>query len=184
MRGGLLTLSLSWYAQANDQVSSHNFSTAKARAVHSAGNDSTSDGLQNTRREEGAHKISNGHAEMPSPASTLAETLSLLSISTPAAVDYKASRLGQPDQSQQAPASAEGPARREPVSAVEDQHDASRVASAVKPRKPQEGDLRVALIYDAIMEAHRGPPGVYVCLRQILGSNLDWQIAFAMTLIA
>ena len=159
MCGKYLTLSPLWYVQVNDHVPSHSPSTVEARTVHSAVDDSTSDGLQDIRQKEGAHKTSNGHAEMHSPASTLADTLSLLSLSTPAAVDYKASRLSQPDRPQQAPVSAEGAAKREPVSAMEEGHDASR-AAAVEPSKPQEGDLRVALIYDAIMEAHRGPPGM------------------------
>ena len=135
--------------------------------MHSVEDASTSDGLQDIKQKQEAHEVSNGHADMQSPASTLADTLSLLSLSTPAAVDYKASRLGQPDQSQQAPASAEGPVNGEPVGAVEERLDASRAAAAVEPSKPQEGDLHVGLIYDAIMEQHRGPPGAQVCLRPI-----------------
>ena len=134
--------------------------------MHSVEDASTSDDLQDIKQKQEAHEVSNGHADMQSPASTLADTLSLLSLSTPAAADYKASRLGQPDRSQQAPGSAEGQVNGEPVGAVAERHDASRAAAAaVEPSKPQEGDLRVGLIYDAIMEQHRGPPGAQVCLR-------------------
>ena len=170
------------YVQASDQVLSYSPSTAEARMVHSVEDVSTSDGLQDIKQKQEAHEVSNGHADVQSPASTLADTLSLLSLSTPAAVDYKASRLGQPDQSQQAPASVEHPANGEPVGVLEERHDASRAAAAVEPSKPREGDLCVALIYDAIMEAHRGPPGVSVSLRHVLGSILDLWPAFVMNL--
>ena len=173
MRSTHLTLSIAVYVQASDQVPFHSPSTAEARKVHSVEDDSTSDGQQDIKQEHEAHEVSNGHADIHSPASTLADTLSLLSLSTPAAVDYKASRLGHPDSSQQASASAEGPVKNEPVCAVEERHDASRTAAAVEPSKPQEGDLRVALIYDSIMEAHRGPPGVSESLRHVIGSGLD-----------
>ena len=40
-----------------------------------------------------------------------------------------------------------------------DQQNASGIALR-KPAKPHEGDISVGLVYDAIMEEHRGPPGI------------------------
>lgn len=71
-----------------------------------------------------------------SPASALADTLSSLSLATPAVKGYKASRL----------------------QAVTDQHDSASETAAQEPANGQEGDIPVGLVYDKIMEEHVGPP--------------------------
>ncbi len=65
-----------------------------------------------------------------SPASTLADTLSALSLATPAVKVSKASRLRS----------------------VSDQ------CQAEEPTNAHEGDAAVGLVYDKIMEDHTGPP--------------------------
>ena len=126
--------------------------------------DSTPSIVQKTAKVDDSVKADSHDTSIQSPASTLADTLSLLSLSTPAAINHKSSRLGQTGQqkedsgdhasSQTADSQViEGP---EPVASP--WHDASGVAAS-KPAKAQEGDLSVGLIYDAIMEEHRGPPG-------------------------
>ena len=122
-------------------------------------------GEQNSAsRNEGAKAVSDD-ASIQSPASTLADTLSLLSLSTPAAVEYKASRMAQNGRPK-----AEGEVHEASQKAVSQNgkelecslaadKDASKQALQ-RPEKAQEGDVSVGLLYDAIMEEHRGPPGV------------------------
>ena len=99
-----------------------------------------------------------------SPASTLADTLSLLSLSTPAAVEYKSSRLGENgkhegDESHYSSSqTTDSYAERNSQPVASAQNDASWI-SVRKPAKAEEGDMCVGLVYDAIMEEHRGPPG-------------------------
>lgn len=87
---------------------------------------------------------------MQSPASTLADTLSLLSISTPAAVSYKASRL-KPGEDLSSEIKEAELKTEEAVKDVE-------AASPAPPMHAKPGDLAVGLVYDEIMEEHRGPP--------------------------
>lgn len=123
--------------------------------------DSTPGAPQINDRRDATDVASNGDAGMQSPASTLADTLSLLSLSTPAAAEFKASRLGQDAQQrdrEEPRQSADSQSKDEDECALGDKHDGAKQAAS-RPERPQEGDLPVGLIYDAIMEEHRGPPG-------------------------
>ena len=121
--------------------------------------DSTLSTVQDIAEKENGVKANDHDASIQSPASTLADTLSLLSLSTPAAIDYKSSRLGlngqqREDENHHASSQTAHSQTEETV----DPSEASRIAVS-KPAKPQEGDVSVGLVYDAIMEEHRGPPG-------------------------
>ena len=115
--------------------------------------------VQDVGKREAGLEADDHNATIQSPASTLADTLSLLSLSTPAAVDYKSSRLGQNGQQKgddghhTSCQTADSQSKE-----ASDQNDASRIAVR-KPAKAQEGDVSVGLVYDAIMEEHGGPPG-------------------------
>jgi len=118
---------------------------------------------ERANKEDGMNAVSSD-TSIQSPASTLADTLSHLSLSTPAAVEFKASELGrngehsEKEERQAASLSATNQFKEELHLSAADQDDASDIALR-KPVKPQEGDISVGLVYDAIMEEHRGPPG-------------------------
>ncbi|CAL5221680.1 g3914 [Coccomyxa viridis] len=137
----------------------HNQSLHAEQTADKAEPDSMPSTGQAVPKEEDSVKADDQDASIQSPASTLAETLSLLSLSTPAAVEYKSSRLGQNGQQKEdddgnhASSQTASQTRGTP-----DQSDAPRILVR-KPAKPQEGDVSVGLVYDAIMEEHRGPPG-------------------------
>lgn len=116
---------------SNDQV---------ADRAQTQGSQSTTEDVVKTSSNGQAARLSEEKAEangkvvhlpsIQSPASTLADTLSALSLATPAVKVSKASRL----------------------QTVSDQCKAEEPASA------QEGDAAVGLVYDKIMEEHVGPP--------------------------
>ena len=118
---------------------------------------------ERVKKEVGMNAVSSD-TSIQSPASTLADTLSHLSLSTPAAVEFKASQLGrdgehsEKEERQAASFSADNQLKGKLHLGAADMHDASGIALR-KPAKPQEGDTSVGLVYDAIMEEHRGPPG-------------------------
>jgi len=116
---------------------------------------------ERAKKMDGMHAVSSDTI-IQSPASTLADTLSHLSLSTPAAV--KASEWGRnseyskKEERQAASLSADNQSKGDFHLSAADQHDASGIVLR-KPAKPQKGDMSVGLVYDAIMEEHRGPPG-------------------------
>ena len=120
---------------------------------------------QNSASSNDGAKAVSDDASIQSPASTLADTLSLLSLSTPAAVEYKASEMAQNGRPK-ADKEVHEPSERatsqngmEPECSLAADKDAVKQA-VQRPEKAQEGDVSVGLVYDAMMEEHRGPPGV------------------------
>ncbi|CAL8468789.1 g8330 [Coccomyxa elongata] len=99
---------------------------------------SSSNGQAARLREERAE--ANGkEVHLPSiqsPASALADTLSALSLATPAVNVTKASRLQD----------------------VFDQREGFSELAVEEPANAQEGDAAVGLVYDKVMEEHVGPP--------------------------
>lgn len=126
--------------------------------------DSTPSIAQKTAKMDDRVKADGHDTSIQSPASTLADTLSLLSLSTPASIGYKSLWLGQNGQQKEdagnhaSSQTANSQTIEDPEPVTSHRHDASQIA-VCKPAKAQEGDLSVGLIYDAIMEEHRGPPG-------------------------
>ena len=122
-------------------------------------------GEQNSASSNEGAKAVSDDASIQSPASTLADTLSLLSLSTPAAVEYKASESAQNSRPKaegevhEASKRAVSQNGKEPECFLAIHKDAFEQALQ-RPEKAQEGDISVGLVYDAVMEEHRGPPGV------------------------
>ena len=143
--------------RTNDNTQHH--SLHAEQTADKVASDSTPSTVQATPEKEDGVKTDDDDASIQSPASTLADTLSLLSLSTPAAVEYKSSRLGQNgQQSEDESHHASSQTAVSQTKGKSDQSDASRIAVRT-PAKPQEGDVSVGLVYDAIMEEHKGPPG-------------------------
>jgi hypothetical protein len=139
-------------------------------------------GEQDSAGSSEGTKTMSGDASIQSPASTLANTLSLLSLSTPAAVEYKGSRLAQngrseaEKESQEASEEAETQDKKEPDCSFAAVKEVSK-QPLQRPEKAEEGDLSVGLVYDAIMEEHKSPPGVtaqtFSQIPAVLGRSRD-----------
>ena len=100
-----------------------------------------------------------GDDSRPSPASALADLLSSLELSTPAAQSAP-DQQSTPQPSDQRPTeahaanAANGHAPSKPEAGT-----AEATVGAQHPRKAQAGDVAVGLVYDPLMEDHTGPPG-------------------------
>lgn len=155
--GGILCAVQDGEVLTNDKRQHH--SAHEGQTAERGVSDSTPSVVQDTPSKEDGVEADDYDATIQSPASTLADTLSLLSLATPAAVDSKSSRLGQNGQQKVDDGHhASSQTADSQTKETSDNNDASRIAVR-KPAKAQEGDVAVGLVYDAIMEEHRGPPG-------------------------
>lgn len=121
----------------NDQVAGYTQTEGPQSATEDVRR--ASSGERTARSSEQKAETNGKETHLPSiqsPASALADTLSALSLATPAVKVSKASRL----------------------QAVSDQYDSSSELEAEEPANAQEGDAAVGLVYDKIMEEHVGPP--------------------------
>ena len=106
--------------------------------------------------EPSHHSEANAHSGQ-SPASALADLLSSLELSTPAAQAAVPDRQSTPLLAEQEPIEARAANGHAPSKLEAGR--AELAASAQHPRQAQAGDVAVGLVYDPLMEDHTGPPG-------------------------